>query len=58
MARAGNGVGGLRSIGRVDFGIDCGLEDSVVLCFESFYSVLGRKELANYCTDLDLRLEF
>ena len=49
---------GLRSRGRIDFGIDYRLDDSVVLGFESYYSGLGRRELESYGAGLDLRLEF
>ena len=49
---------GLRSRGRIDFGIDYRLDDSVVLGFESFYSGLGRKEHESYGVGLDLRMEF
>ena len=49
---------GLRSRGRMDFGIDYRLDDNLVLGFTSFYSGLGRKELESYGAGLDLRLEF
>ena len=49
---------GLRSRGRIDFGIEYRLDDDLVLGFESFYSGLGRKELESYGAGLDLRLEF
>ena len=53
-----DGEAGLRSRGRIDFGIDYRLDDNVVLGFESFYSGLGRKELESYGAGLDLQLEF
>ena len=49
---------GLRSRGRIDFGVDYRLEDGLVLGFESFYSGLGRNELESYGAGLDLRLDF
>ena len=49
---------GLRSRGRIDFGIDYRLDDGLVLGFDSFYSGLGRKDLESYGAGLDLRLEF
>ena len=52
------GVSGLRSRGRIDFGIDYRLDDGLVLGFESFYSGLGRRELESYGAGMDLRLEF
>ena len=49
---------GLRSRGRIDFGIDYRLDGGFVLGFDSFYSGLGRKDLESYGAGLDLRLEF
>ena len=49
---------GLRSRGRIDFGIDYRLEDGLFLGFQSFYSGLGRKETESYGAGLDLRMEF
>ena len=52
------GEPGLRSRGRIDFGIDYRLDENVVLGFESFYSGLGRKELESYGAGFDLRVDF
>ena len=49
---------GPRSRGRMDFGIDYRLDDSVVLGFESYYSGLGRKDLESYGAGIELQLEF
>ena len=53
-----SGATGLRFRGRIDFGVDCSLDDDLVLGFGSFYSGLGRKDLESYGAGLDLRLEF
>ena len=58
FAREEDGRIGLRSRGRIDFGIDYRFDDDLVLGFRSFYSGLGRKELESYGAGLDLRLEF
>ena len=47
---------GLRSCGRIDFGIEYRQEDGLVLGFESFYSGLGHNELESYGAGLDLRI--
>ena len=39
-------------------GIDYRLDDSVVLCFESYYSGLGRNDSESYGAGIDLQLEF
>lgn len=48
----------LRSRSRIDFGIDCRLEDGVVLGFEGFHFGIDRKELKSCGAGLDLRVEF
>ena len=53
-----DGEAGLRSRGRIDFGIDYRLDGNIVLGFESFYSGFGRKELESYGAGLDLRVDF
>ena len=49
---------GLRSRGRIDFGIDYRSEDGLFLGFLSFCTGLGRKELESYGAGLKLRMEF
>ena len=39
-------------------GIDCRLDENVVLGFEGFYSGLGRRELESYGAGIGLRFEF
>ena len=58
FAREEDRTAGPRSSGRIDFGIDYRLEDSVALGFESFYSGIGREDWESYGAGIDLRLEF
>ena len=44
--------------GRIGFGVDYRLEDSVSLGFEGFYSGIGRSESEFYGAGLNLRMEF